>query len=203
MALGPLTVAPLSTPLHQVARPSTLPDPVPSATVTTVLAPGHAPVRNRHLSGHSWQGRSSTDGPGRHRCRAVLRPDHRTPAILGRDEHLWRREITVFLRQQRLLAAPTTPTTVYHYLARIRLTALAFELGRFQIAYGVPVASADGSSEPGRVPLRVAESKVEFDVSDDGFPEQGRQVSSPILHRAIYHVVIVTSPISRLLFRDG
>ena len=44
---------------------------------------------------------------------------------------------------------------------------------------------------------------MEFDVSDYGFPEQGRQVSSPMLRRAICHAVNVTSPICRLLFRGG
>ena len=38
----------------------------------------------------------------------------------------------------------------------------------------------DGSSASGHVPLRAGRSAVEFDVSVDGFPEQGRQVSSPI-----------------------
>ena len=64
-----------------------------------------------------------------------------------------------------------------HAAVRHALRLGAFELGRFQIAYGAPVASADGSSEPGRVPLQVAESKVEFYISDDGFPEQGRHIA--------------------------
>ena len=38
------------------------------------------------------------------------------------------------------------------------------------------------------------------DVSVDRFPEQGRQVSSPILHRAIYHVLNVRLPISVFCF---
>ena len=53
------------------------------------------------------------------------------------------------------------------YSARLRLLALALELGRFQIAYGAPTASANGSSESGRLPLGVGGSKIEFDVSDD------------------------------------
>ena len=59
------------------------------------------------------------------------------------------------------------PTTVYQYPARMRLPALALELGRFRIAYGAPTASAGGLPESRRLPRVFGGSKVEFDVFDD------------------------------------
>ena len=65
---------------------------------------GEPPARSRHWG----QERSSTAGTGRHRCCAVLRPDHRFPEKQGGIGDLRPREIFVFHRLQRITAARTT-----------------------------------------------------------------------------------------------
>ena len=59
------------------------------------------------------------------------------------------------------------PTTLHQYPAEMRLPSLGLELGRFQIAYGAPTATAHASSESGRLPLGVGGYNAEFDVSDE------------------------------------
>ena len=48
--------------------------------------------------------------------------------------------------------------------------------GAFRSLTAASAASTDGWSASGHGPLRAGGSKVEFDVSIDGFPEQGRQM---------------------------
>ena len=58
--------------------------------------------------GYWGQIRSSTFGTDRHRCRAVVRLDHRISEEQGGIGHLRLQEITVFLRLQRVSSAPTS-----------------------------------------------------------------------------------------------
>ena len=69
---------------------------------------GPASARWHLGSGTFGAERSSTSGAGRHRCRAVVRPDHRIPENQGGIGHLRLKEITVVLRLQRLSPAPAS-----------------------------------------------------------------------------------------------
>ena len=71
--------------------------------------------------------------------------------------------------------------------------------GAFRLLTAASAASTYGLSASGHMPLGVGGSRVGFDVSVDGFPEEGRQVSSPfrlwvttvILEAATHRPVVV------------
>ena len=135
----------------------------------------HSPCPGTFGAGTIIGGRQS-----RHHSHAIVPADQRVPEKDGVADHLrLRRGVTVHVRPLRLSAAPTTGRPVSGSPPWCACLRLGLSSGAFRWLTVTSAASTDGWSASGHVPLRTGRSAVEFDVSVDGFPEQGRQVSSP------------------------
>ena len=136
----------------------------------------HAFTRQGHVRGRNDHRRPERDA---HCRRAVVCPGPWIPENQGSIGGLRLREISVVIRQLRLSAAPTTGRPVSGSPPWCACLRPGLSSGAFRWLTVTSAASTDGWSASGHVPLRTGRSAVEFDVSVDGFPEQGRQVSSP------------------------
>ena len=117
-------------------------------------------------------------GPGRRYGHlAVLRADPPDPRETGRIGDLRLREISVFQRKLELSAAPTTAHLMSGSPPWCACLRPGLSSGAFGLLTAPLTASTDGSTPSGHMPLGAGGYKVEFDVSVDGFPEQGRQMS--------------------------
>ena len=90
------------------------------------------------------------------------------------------------LRQRRISAAPTIGRPVSGFPPLRACVRSSLCSGAFRWLTVTSAASTDGWSASGHVPLRTGRSAVEFDVSVDGFPEQGRQIAPQCRWRAAY-----------------
>ena len=163
---------PINHPIRTLVRPRR------AATGTEgTTAPGRR--RRERSTARSGQERSSTSAARRHRCRAVVRPDHRVPQEAGRhrtsptpEDHRDSPATAVLAGSQ--LRPPGASIPPWCACLRPGLSS-----GAFRSLTVTSAASTNGWSASGHVPLRTGRSAVEFDVSVDGFiPEQGRQVAS-------------------------
>ena len=175
---------------------------------------GHRPSSARiasppcRRSRHSGQERSSTFGAA---CPLPLYGSSSgswTPENQGSIGGLRLREISVVLRNCDSRGAPTTGRPVSVSPPWCTCLRLGLSSGAFRLLTAPSAASTDGPPSWGQIHLGAGGFHAEPDAPVDGFPEQGRQVSSPILHRAICHAVNVTSPdwpssVSRRLRSQG